>query len=242
MAFPQRGGDRGGPGGTGNLKINFRIRARQVRVVDAEGAQLGIMAIQDALKKAEEAGLDLVEVSPASTPPVCRIMDYGKFKYDTKKRAAESRRNQSVVEIKEVKLRPKTDEHDRDFKVKHVQRFLEDGNKVKLTIMFRGREITHAEIGREILREVADMVKTIGQVESMPRIEGRNMFMILTPLKKGGGGQPKPAAAAGDGGAREPRERPAPRGASAGPEIEVKQKLPSKQEAGASGASEESKG
>src|SRR5205807_10186662 len=145
------------------------------------------MLLQDAIKKAEEAGMDLVEVSPMATPPVCRIMDYGKFKYETKKQANESRKKQTVMEIKEVKLRPKTDEHDVDFKVKHIQRFLEEGNKVKVTIMFRGREITHAVIGRNILKAVAETVKTLGQVESVPKIEGRNMFMVIAPLKRSGG-------------------------------------------------------
>src|SRR5205085_170663 len=120
-----------------------------------------------------------------------RIMDYGKFKYEMKKQAAESKRKQTVVEIKEVKFRPKTDEHDLDFKMKHIQRFLEDGNKVKVTIMFRGREITHAEIGRAMLVDVSNKMKTLGQVEMMPRIEGKSMFMIIAPLKKGG--QAKPA-------------------------------------------------
>lgn len=251
MAFPQRGsGERGGPGGAGNLKINYRIRAKQVRVVDAEGVQLGVMLLNDAIKKAEEAGFDLVEVSPMSVPPVCRIMDYGKFKYDTKKQANESRKKQTVMEIKEVKLRPKTDEHDVDFKVRHIQRFLEEGNKVKVTIMFRGREITHAEIGRDILRNVSELVKTLGQVEAMPKIEGKNMFMVIAPLKKGGGSAaPRPAmsasstgASAGTGtassgtgtgaprpatGSRPASSRPPMRSSSsAGPEIEVKQKRP----------------
>ena len=238
MAFPQRGSsDRGGPGGVGNLKINYRIRAKQVRVIDPEGAQAGVMMLNDAIKKAEEAGLDLVEVSPLANPPVCRIMDYGKFKYDTKKQAAESRRKATVVEVKEVKLRPKTDEHDVEFKVRHIQEFLEEGNKVRVTIMFRGREITHAEIGRDILKNVAETVKAVGQVEFAPKIEGKNMFMVLAPLKKQGqttaapatGATPaKPAGAPSAGGAGPapaPASKPAPR-ASSGPEIEVKQKRP----------------
>jgi len=192
LAFPQRGANDRGSSGPGNLKINHRIRAKQVRVVEGE-TQLGVMMLQDAIKKAEEAGMDLVEVSPMSTPPVCRIMDYGKYKYETKKQANESRKKQTVMEIKEVKLRPKTDEHDVDFKVKHIQRFLEEGNKVKVTIMFRGREITHAEIGRDILKAVAETVKAAGQVESVPKIEGKNMFMVLAPMKRSGGGAARPA-------------------------------------------------
>ena len=191
--------------------------------------------LNDAIKKAEEFSLDLVEVSPLSTPPVCRIMDYGKFKYDTKKQAAESKRKQTVVEIKEVKLRPKTDDHDLDFKTRHIHEFLEEGNKVRVTIMFRGREITHAEIGRDILKNVAEVVKDVGQVEFSPKIEGKNMFMVLAPLKKGGQPAATTSAAPGTTAAKPAGEgvprpasapRPAPRPASAGPEIEVKQKRP----------------
>lgn len=240
MAFPQRGSsDRGGPGGVGNLKVNYRIRAKQVRVIDPDGGQLGVMLLNDAIKKAEELGMDLVEVSPLANPPVCRIMDYGKFKYDTKKQAAESKRKQTVVEIKEVKLRPKTDEHDLNFKVRHIHEFLEEGNKVRVTIMFRGREITHAEIGRDILKNVAETVKTVGQVEFSPKIEGKNMFMVLAPLKKQGqqpAAAPKPADGANPAApsgtapaaASAPRPAGAPpkRGPAPAPEIEVKQKRP----------------
>ena len=233
MAFPQRSGsDRGGPGGAGNLKINYRIRAKQVRVIDPDDNQAGVMLLVDAIKRAEEQGLDLVEVSPLAVPPVCRIMDYGKFKYNTKKQAQESRRKQVVVDIKEVKLRPKTDDHDVEFKVRHIQEFLEDGNKVKVTIMFRGREITHAEIGRDILKDVAERVKTFGQVEQMPKIEGKNMFMTLSPLKKGQQAKPATPGAAPGGasptstGAPPPNRMPLPRQAGPGPEIEVKKSRP----------------
>ena len=184
LAFPQRSSsDRGGPGGVGNLKINYRIRAKQVRVIDPEGGQLGVMMLNDAIKKAEEFSLDLVEVSPLSTPPVCRIMDYGKFKYDTKKQAAESKRKQTVVEIKEVKLRPKTDDHDLDFKTRHIHEFLEEGNKVRVTIMFRGREIVHSDLGRDILDKIAEELEEVAVIDSAPFTEGRNMFMILVPKK-----------------------------------------------------------
>ncbi len=199
-------------------------------MIDQDDQQLGVMMLTDAIKKAEESGLDLVEVSPMAVPPVCRIMDYGKFKYEAKKKANESRKKQTVVEIKEVKVRPKTDEHDLDFKMKHISRFLEEGNKVKVTVMFRGREITHMEIGREMLKEIADHVKTVGQVEAVPKIEGKNMFMILSPLKKGQ--QPRPAGApaaspaAGAMAAAVSSARPPMRASSAGPEIEVKQKRP----------------
>ncbi len=140
--------------------------------------------IEAALAKAAEEGLDLVEISPMARPPVCKIMDYGKFKYETKKKAGEAKKKQVVVQLKEVKLRPKTDEHDYDFKVKNVRRFLEEGNKARVTIMFRGREITHKEIGQQILQDVANDVKEVGIIEQAPRQEGRQMFMILAPNPK----------------------------------------------------------
>ncbi|PLX80785.1 MAG: translation initiation factor IF-3 [Desulfuromonas sp.] len=164
--------------------INEAIRAREVRVVDDEGEQLGILDTAAALAAAEARGLDLVEVSPNSQPPVCRIMDYGKYKYQQSKRAAEAKKKQVRVEIKEVKLRPKTDEHDYQFKVKNARRFLGEGNKVKVTIMFRGREVTHPEFGRRILERVAEELKDIAQVESHPNMAGRFMSMVVAPLKK----------------------------------------------------------
>ena len=164
--------------------INQAIRAREVRVVDDEGNQLGIMDVDAALGAAQERGLDLVEVSPNSQPPVCRIMDYGKYKYQQSKRAAEAKKKQARVEIKEVKLRPKTEEHDYQFKVKNARKFLSAGNKVKVTIMFRGREVTHPEFGRNILSRVATEMEDIAQVESQPNMAGRFMSMVLAPLKK----------------------------------------------------------
>jgi translation initiation factor IF-3 len=134
---------------------------------------------------AEDAGFDLVEVAPNANPPVCKIMDYGKFKYMTKKKAVEQRKNQKVIEVKEVKFRPKTDTHDIEIKVDHAKRFLEDGNKVKMTIMFRGREITHPEIGQQMLEKVAELLKDVAMVEFFPRMEGRAMFMVLAPAKPG---------------------------------------------------------
>ena len=160
------------------------IRAREVRVVDDEGNQLGILGLDAALEAAGERGLDLVEVSPNSQPPVCRIMDYGKYKYQQSKRAAEAKKKQARVEIKEVKLRPKTEEHDYQFKVKNARRFLEAGNKVKVTIMFRGREVTHPEFGRRILERVATELEEIAQIESKPNMAGRFMSMVIVPLKK----------------------------------------------------------
>jgi len=164
--------------------INEDIRAQQVRVIDDEGGQLGVLSIAVALSTAAERGLDLVEVSPGSDPPVCRIMDFGKFKYQQAKRASEAKKKQVRVEIKEVKMRPKTDEHDFLFKIKHARRFLEEGNKVKLTIMFRGRENAHPERGMMQLEKAVEALKDLGQVESRPNKMGRFMSMVIGPIKK----------------------------------------------------------
>ena len=153
-------------------------------MVGPNGEQLGVLTIEQALARAQEEGFDLVEVNPMSKPPVCKIMDYGKFKYEEKKKASEAKKKQVVVHLKEVKLRPKTEEHDYDFKVRNVKRFLEEGNKARVTIMFRGREITHREQGQRILEDVVKDVKDIGVVEQAPRMEGRQMFMILSPSPK----------------------------------------------------------
>ncbi|MDY0291474.1 MAG: translation initiation factor IF-3 [Desulfuromonadaceae bacterium] len=163
--------------------INREIRASEVRVVDPDGEQLGVMPIEEALAAAAENGLDLVEVSPQAKPPVCRIMDYGKFKYQQQKRVAEAKKKTARVEIKEVKLRPKTDTHDFIVKTKNVRRFLESGNKVKVTIMFRGREVTHPQFGRDLLQRVAEEVGDIGVVESFPGMRGRFMHMVMVPKK-----------------------------------------------------------
>ncbi len=157
------------------------IRVSQVRVVDSEGEQLGIMPVADALEVASNSGLDLVEVAPNAAPPVCRIMDYGKFKYDASKKARDAKKRQSVVIVKEIKFKTRTDNHDFDFKVRNIKRFLKDGHKVKVTIMFRGREITHTEIGSAIIARVEAEVKDEAVIESRPRLEGRNMTMLLAP-------------------------------------------------------------
>ncbi|MBW2689121.1 MAG: translation initiation factor IF-3 [Deltaproteobacteria bacterium] len=170
--------------GKDTTNINRAIRASEVRVIDDEANQLGVMDLNSALQAADERGLDLVEVSPTAKPPVCRIMDYGKYKYQQSKRAAEAKKKQVRVEIKEVKLRPKTDEHDYQFKVRNAKRFLGDSNKVKVTIMFRGREVTHPEFGRRILERVAKDLEELGSVESHPRMAGRFMSMVIGPLKK----------------------------------------------------------
>lgn len=150
-------------------------------MIDPDGEQLGIMSSDDALEKAESFGLDLVEVAPQARPPVVRIMDYGKFKYQQKKRTAEARKKSSRVELKEVKFRPKTDEHDFQTKLRRARRFLEENNKVKLTVMFRGREITHPEIARTMLQRAAEELADAAQIEQSARMEGRNMTLFLTP-------------------------------------------------------------
>jgi translation initiation factor IF-3 len=155
-----------------------------VRVVGPAGEQFGVLTIEAALVKANEFGFDLVEVNPMAKPPVCKIMDYGRFKYEEKKKASEAKKKQVIVHLKEVKLRPKTEEHDYGFKIRNIRRFLEEGNKARVTIMFRGREITHKELGQSVLDEVVGDLKEIAVVEQPPRMEGRQMFMILAPNAK----------------------------------------------------------
>jgi translation initiation factor IF-3 len=157
------------------------IRAREVRVISQEGGQLGIMTVQDAIQFAEEQGLDLVEVAPEARPPVCRVMDYGKYKYQQSKRLQQAKKKQKVISVKEIKLRPKTEEHDYQFKTQHVRRFLQDGHKTKVTVVFRGREMAHTELGRQMLDRVATDLQDIGAIEQTPRQEGRNMTMVLSP-------------------------------------------------------------
>jgi translation initiation factor IF-3 len=165
-------------------RVNQQIRISPVRVVNPDGEQLGILPIERALEIAEEMSLDLVEVAPMARPPVCRIMDYGKFKYEEQRKAREARKKQQHVQIKEVKMRPGIEEHDFDFKIRHARRFLEEGNKVKLTMMFRGRQVAHPEIGRQVLQRVVEEVSEVGKVESSPSMEGRSMTMVLAPLNK----------------------------------------------------------
>ena len=161
--------------------MNEQIRVREVRVISPEGEQLGIFPTHEALRMAYERDLDLVEVAPQARPPVCRIMDYGKFKYEQAKRDREARKRQKIVEIKEVKMRPRIDQHDFEVKLRNARRFLEEGDKVKATIMFRGREIVHADLGRQVLERLARAVEDIATVERRPVVEGRNMTMILAP-------------------------------------------------------------
>ncbi len=166
------------------MRANNRIRALEVRLIDPDGEQLGVFPIKEALANANERGLDLVEVSPNSKPPVCRIMDFGKYKYQQKKRLQEARKKQSIVQIKELKLRPKIDEHDFQFKLRHIERFLGEGNKAKITVIFRGREIAHKELGRAILDRLVKETKELGTIDMGPKQEGRNLVMVLSPIHK----------------------------------------------------------
>ncbi|WP_073261636.1 translation initiation factor IF-3 [Cryptosporangium aurantiacum] len=163
------------------LRVNDQIRAREVRLVGPEGEQVGIVPVAEALRLAQDTDLDLVEVAPTARPPVCKLMDYGKFKYESAQKAREARRNQSLTVIKEMKLRPKIDPHDYETKKGHVVRFLKAGDKVKITIMFRGREQSRPELGFRLLKRLADEVTELGFVESAPRQDGRNMIMVMAP-------------------------------------------------------------
>ena len=163
------------------MRINEEIRAREVRVITADGEQLGIMSGRAAQQLAVERHLDLVEIAPTAKPPVCKIMDYGKFRYEQQKREKEARKKQKTFDIKEVKLRPGIEDHDFNVKYKNAVRFLEDGDKVKVTIMFRGRELSHPELGEVLLNKMAEQLKEIAVVESVPKLEGKNMIMIVAP-------------------------------------------------------------
>jgi len=168
---------------TNELRINDRIRVPEVRLVGSAGEQIGIVAIADAIQRAEDEDLDLVEVAATARPPVCKIMDYGKFKYETAQKAREARRNQTLTVIKEMKLRPKIDPHDYETKKGHVVRFLRAGDKVKITIMFRGREQSRPELGYRLLERLAGEVEELGVVEAAPKQDGRNMTMVIAPHK-----------------------------------------------------------
>ncbi|MCW7755172.1 translation initiation factor IF-3 [Desulfobotulus sp. H1] len=162
-------------------RINRNIRAKEVRVIDPDGEQLGIMPVPKALDIAAGLALDLVEVSPQAKPPVCKIMDYGRFKYELTKKQQEARKKQTVVQLKEVKVRPKTGDHDLETKLKNIRKFIEKRNKVKVTVMFRGREITMSDRGRSVLESIIAEVEDVAVVESTPKFEGRTMMMILVP-------------------------------------------------------------
>ena len=162
-------------------RVNEEIRVREVQLIDQTGHNHGPTDIQVALAKAQEAGLDLVEIAPNSTPPVCKLLDYGKYKYQAQKKAAEARKKQKVVEVKEIKLRPMIDDHDYDVKMRSMQRFFEEGDKVKVTLRFRGREMAHQELGTALLVRVKEDTAKLAKVESEPRFEGRQMVMVLAP-------------------------------------------------------------
>jgi translation initiation factor IF-3 len=180
-----------GPRRDDRVRVNERIRVREVRVIDETGQQLGIMPPQQALTIARQKGLDLVEVSATAVPPVCRIMDYGRYQYLEQKRARQAKKHQRTIEIKEIKFRPKVDEHDYQFKKKHIERFIADGDKVKATVFFRGREIAHPEIGRRILERLLGELGDQAIAETMPKLEGNQMSTILSQRP----GQKKPAPA-----------------------------------------------
>ncbi|MBX9760112.1 MAG: translation initiation factor IF-3 [Beijerinckiaceae bacterium] len=162
-------------------RTNKEIRAREVQLIDQEGKNQGVIAFPDALQQAEDAGLDLVEIVPTANPPVCKILDYGKFRFLEQKKAAEARKKQKIVEIKEIKLRPGIDEHDYETKMKSVRRFFEEGDKVKVTLRFRGREMAHQDIGFRLLERVRNETAAIAKVEAAPSMEGRQMIMVLSP-------------------------------------------------------------
>ena len=198
-----------------------RIRVPEVRVIGADGSQVGIMPTHEALRLAEEQGLELVEVNPRAQPPVCRVMDFGKFKYETSKKEKASRKHQSTVVVKEIKLRPKTDDHDLDFKLKHIRRFLGEGNKCKLAIVFRGREIVHPETGQAMLDTVVKAISDIAMIEQRPVMEGRRMVMLVGPkggvIKRPDAPAPGPSLGAAPGPAAAPQPVAAPKPAPAAP-------------------------
>jgi translation initiation factor IF-3 len=175
-------------------RINERIRVPAVRVIGEEGEQLGVMDIRDAIRAAREKGLDLVEVAATADPPVCRIIDFGKFQYEAKKKANEAKKKQVTITVKEVKFRPGTDDHDYDYRMKHAREWLEGGDKVKATIWFRGREMTHRELGARILEKLEKDLTDVGEVEARPRMEGNQMFIILGPKRHKGAAKAEPPA------------------------------------------------
>ncbi|MBM4314296.1 MAG: translation initiation factor IF-3 [Deltaproteobacteria bacterium] len=166
-----------------DLRINREIRAASVRVISMDGEQLGIITLAEALAEAAKSGLDLVEVSPTASPPVCRIMDYGKFRYQQSKKVQVSKKSQTVIQVKEIRIRPKTEEHDIEVKLKHIKKFLEARNKVKISMMFRGREIAYTDIGRKIMEDLKNTLADVCVIDQQPKLEGRNMIMILSPKK-----------------------------------------------------------
>ncbi len=162
-------------------RVNREIDARSIRLVGADGEMIGVVTLREGLIMAEESGLDLVEVSPNAEPPVCKILDYGKFKYESQKKKNEARKKQKVIEVKEVKLRPNIDDNDYDVKMRNMRKFIEEGDKVKVTLRFRGRELAHQDLGMRVLEKVRDDLEDLGKVEQIPKMEGRQMVMIISP-------------------------------------------------------------
>lgn len=162
-------------------RVNDEISAQNIRLIDAEGEQVGVVSRDDALSRAFAVGLDLVEISPNAEPPVCKILDYGKFKYEIQKKKAEAKKKQKVIEIKEIKVRPNIDDNDYNIKMRAVRRFLEDGDKVKVTLRFRGRELAHQDLGAKVLDRIRDEVADLAKVEQFPKMEGRQMIMVIAP-------------------------------------------------------------
>lgn len=163
--------------------MNQAIKAASVRVIDMEGKQLGILSVADAIAEASKAGLDLVEVAPNSSPPVCRIMDYGKFRYQQSKKLQTAKKSQATVQVKEIRVRPKTDDHDLEIKIRHARKFLEQNSKVKIAMLFRGREIAYTNIGMAVMQGLEKELENVGVIEQHPKLEGRSMVMIVSPKK-----------------------------------------------------------
>lgn len=163
------------------LRVNREIRAPQIRVIDDSGTMLGVMTVPEGVRLAEDRGLDLIEIAPTASPPTCKIMDYGKWKYENKKKQTAARKNQVIVQVKEIQMRPRTDQHDFDTKIKHARRFLLEGDKVKVNLRFQGREMAHQELGIGVLRKAIEAMKDISMTEVPPKSEGRQMFLILAP-------------------------------------------------------------
>lgn len=163
------------------FRMNFEINAPQIRVIDDEGGMLGVMSPKEAVAMAQARGLDLIEVAPNATPPTCKIMDYGKYKYEQKKKAQASKKNQVIIDVKEIQLRPRTEEHDLETKLRHAKRFLEDGDKVKFNLRFKGREMVHQDLGKALMDKVVEQLKGVGIVETPPKLEGKQFFCLIQP-------------------------------------------------------------
>ena len=163
------------------MRVNEQINSHEVRLIDETGENVGVVPMTEAMQRAENAGLDLVEISPGATPPVCKILDYGRFKYADQKKKAEARKKQKTIDIKEIKMRPNIDQHDYDVKMRSIQRFIAEGDKVKVTMRFRGREMVHQDLGLKVLDRVRDELVEVAKIEQFPRVEGRQMIMIMAP-------------------------------------------------------------